>query len=84
VATGNEEKKAPLPRLSLDNPKAARKTLARLARMRFRHEIDSETFRDLIYCLSTLRSYDALLADLRIEDRLTEIEAALAAKESNK
>jgi len=58
----------------MDTPASARKTLARLSRMRFRGEIASETFRDLIYAISTLRAYDALIADLRIEERLAALE----------
>lgn len=81
MAVEESKKAAPLPRLALGGAKEARGTLARLARMRFRHEIDSETFRDLVYCLSMLRSYNALLADIRIEERLGEIEKALAAEE---
>jgi hypothetical protein len=65
------------PRLALDSPKNARKTISRLCRMRFRGEIDSERFRDLVYALSTMRAYDALLADLRIDERLDLIEAQI-------
>lgn len=62
------------PRLVLDSPASARKTLARLSRMRFRGEIASDTYRDLVYGLSTMRSFDSLLADLRIEARIEELE----------
>lgn len=62
-------------RLTLDTPHAARRTLARLSRMRFRGEITSEVYRDLVYGLSTMRAFDSLLADLRIEERLAALEA---------
>lgn len=62
-------------RLTLDTPHAARRTLARLSRMRFRGEIGSDVYRDLVYGLSTMRAFDSLLADLRIEERLAALEA---------
>ena len=62
------------PRLELDTPASARKTLARLSRMRFRGELASDVYRDLVYGLSTMRSFDSLLADLRIEARIEELE----------
>lgn len=62
------------PRLVMDSPAGARKTLARLSRMRFRGEIASDVFRDLVYAISTLRAYDALIADLRIEERIAKLE----------
>jgi hypothetical protein len=68
------------PRLMLDSPASARKTLARLSRMRFRGEIASDVYRDLVYGLSTIRSFDSLLADLRIEARIEELEKLAAAK----
>lgn len=74
MATEGEAKKT-APRLALDSPKSARKTIARLCRMRFRGEVASDVFRDLVYALSTLRSYDQLIADLRIEERLDSLES---------
>lgn len=68
------------PRLVMDSPASARKTLARLSRMRFRGEIASDVYRDLVYGLSTIRSFDSLLADLRIEARIEELEKLAAAK----
>jgi hypothetical protein len=79
VETDNVKKPGP-PRLSLDGAKQTRGTLARLLRMRFRGEIDSILFRDMVYGLGCALGYDKLLADLRIEDRLSAIEAAIAAK----
>jgi len=70
------------PRLSLDGPLATRKTIARLVRLRFRGGIDSGTFRDCLYGLNTALGYDKLLADLRIEERLAEIEARLASRDA--
>jgi hypothetical protein len=80
----DECKKPGPPRLALDGAAATRKTLARLLRLRFRGEIDTVLFRDMFYGLNVALGYDKLLADLRIEDRLTAIEAALAAKEGTK
>jgi CelD/BcsL family acetyltransferase involved in cellulose biosynthesis len=45
--------------------------------MRFRGEVESDVFRDLIYALSTLRNYDQLIADLRIEDEIAAIKEVL-------
>lgn len=70
------------PRIALDTPKAARHSIARLCRMRFRGELSTEVYRDLIYGLSSLRAYDALLADLRIEERLDALEATIAEREA--
>jgi hypothetical protein len=57
----NEDKreKGPL-RLSLKDKKAVRHTLARLVRMRFNQQIDSQTFRDMIYAVNTLAAYDKM------------------------
>lgn len=76
MALGEDGKKGP-PRLALDSAASTRKTLARLIRLRFRGELDSATFRDLFYGANTLLGYDKLLADLRIEERLDALEAAL-------
>jgi hypothetical protein len=76
----DDSNKKQAPRIALDTPKAARHSIARLCRMRFRGELTTEVFRDLIYGLSSLRAYDALLADLRIEERLDAIEASITAK----
>lgn len=76
MASASGKKSGP-PRIALDSTQAARRSLARLARMRFRGELDSETFRDLIYGLSALLAFDRHLADLRIEERLANVEALL-------
>lgn len=73
----NDTKTKGAPRLALDSPKNARKTISRLCRMRFRGEVESDVFRDLIYALSTLRNYDQLIADLRIEDEIAAIKEVL-------
>jgi hypothetical protein len=70
-------------RLSLNSPRSVRGTLARLARMRVRGELDSLTFRDVVYGISTILAYDKHIADLRTEERLEAIEKALLAKESS-
>ncbi|HUX42733.1 MAG TPA: hypothetical protein VMV83_16315 [Rectinemataceae bacterium] len=75
-----ETKKSGPPRLALDGPKTTRRTIARLIRLRFRGELASDVFRDCLYGLNTALGYDRLLADLRIEERLTAIEAAQAAQ----
>ena len=72
------------PRLTLDSPASARKSLARLVRLRYQGRLESELFRDLVYAFSALINYDKLLADLRIEERLTAIEARQTAKEAVK
>lgn len=74
----SEPKRPGALRLTLDTPHAARRTLARLSRMRFRGEIGSDVYRDLVYGLSTMRAFDALLADLRIEERIAALEAKSA------
>jgi hypothetical protein len=77
MASQDSKAKGP-PRLGLDGAQATRKTLARLLRMRFRGELGSELFRDLIYGANTILGYDRLLADLRIEERLDALELQLA------
>lgn len=73
-----DKRKPGPPRIALDSTAAARRSLARLARMRFRGELDSETYRDLIYGLSALLAFDRHLADLRMEERLAAVEEMLA------
>ena len=80
METDTEKKPGP-PRLSLDGAKQTRATLARLLRLRFRGEIDSVLFRDMFYGLNVALGYDRLLADLRIEERMDALEAAIAAQE---
>ncbi|MDA8409465.1 MAG: hypothetical protein M0001_03625 [Treponema sp.] len=72
------------PRLSLDTPLNARKALGRLIRLRYQGKIESEMFRDIVYGFSSLINYDKLLADLRIEERLTAIENRTAAREASR
>ncbi|OHE66410.1 MAG: hypothetical protein A2001_19275 [Treponema sp. GWC1_61_84] len=64
-------------RLVLDNAAGVRKTIARIMRMRFRGELDSLCFRDLIYAANTMLGYDRLEADLKIEERLNALEEAM-------
>ena len=65
-------------RLGMKNHNSARLTLARLIRAYHAGEMDSQTFRDLIYGFNVMLSYFRHAADLRIEDRLDEIENRLA------
>ena len=65
-------------RLVLDNASGVRKTIARIMRMRFRNEIDSLCFRDLIHAANTMLGYDRLEADLKIEERLNALEEAMS------
>jgi len=82
--TDSETRKPGPPRLALGDASAVRRSLARIIRERFRGSIDSERFRDLVYGLNTLLGYDRHLADLRIEDRLNTLEAALVERDATK
>jgi hypothetical protein len=61
-------------RLALNDYRAARHSLARVLRMRFRNEIDSATFRDMVYGLHCLLGFDKLQKETELEKRLTELE----------
>ena len=56
---------------------AARLTLARLIRCYHRDELEETKFRAMVYGFNTMLSYFKHAADLRIEDRLDEIETEL-------
>jgi hypothetical protein len=61
-------------RLALNDYKAARHSLARILRMRFRGEIDSATFRDMVSGLHCLLGFDKLQKETELEKRLGELE----------
>jgi hypothetical protein len=61
-------------RLALNDYKAARRSLARVLRMRFRGEIDSATFRDMVYGLHCLLGFDKLQKETELEKRMSELE----------
>jgi hypothetical protein len=65
---------AKVQRLALNDAKAARHTLARLVRMRFRSELDSATFRDLVYSLHCMLGFDKLQKETELERRLAGLE----------
>jgi hypothetical protein len=62
-------------RLALNDAKAARRSLARALRMRFRGEIDSATFRDMVYGLHCLLGFDKLQKETELERRMSELES---------
>ena len=72
----------PIKRLGMRDHNAARLTLARLIRSYHRGEMESQTFRDLVYGFNTLLSYFKHAADLDIEKRLEAIENALSGKDT--
>jgi hypothetical protein len=61
-------------RLALNDYKAARHSLARVLRMRFRGELDSATFRDMVYGLHCLLGFDKLQKETELEKRLSDLE----------
>jgi hypothetical protein len=61
-------------RLALNDAKAARHTLARVIRMRFRGELDSEVYRDLVYGLNALLGFEKLQKETELERRLAGLE----------
>lgn len=65
-------------RLNMRDHNAARLTLGRLIRSYHAGELESQTFRDLVYGFNTMLSYFKHAADLAIEDRLTAIEDSLS------
>jgi hypothetical protein len=70
----NENKKAGPPRIALNDYKSARHSLARILRMYFRKEIDTEHFRNLCYGLNILLSFDKFEKETELERRLGELE----------
>jgi hypothetical protein len=68
-------------RLALNDYKTARHSLTRLLRMRFRGEIDTETYRDMIKGFQALLSYDKLEKEIDLERRLDALEIRAGAKE---
>ena len=69
MADGTKEK-----RLALNDAKAARHTLARVIRMRFRGELESDVYRDLVYGLHTMLGFDKLEKESALEKRLAGLE----------
>jgi hypothetical protein len=57
---------------------AARLTLGRLIRQYHAGELESQTFRDLVYSFNVLLSFFKHASDLEIESRLTAIEDRLS------
>ncbi len=64
-------------RLRLNTLAEARASYARLLRLRAASRIESALFRDLAYGLSGLLQYWRTEADIRLEEKLTELEARL-------
>jgi hypothetical protein len=65
----NGHKKMGPPRISLGDSAAARRSLARIIRLRFRKEIDNELFRDLCYGLNILLAYDKFEKESQLETK---------------
>jgi hypothetical protein len=72
--TDNEKKKSGPPRIALGDYRAARHSLARIIRLRFRKEIDSDLFRDLVYGLNALLGFDKFEKESALEKRLSDLE----------
>jgi hypothetical protein len=70
----NENKKMGPPRIALNDAAAARRSLSRVLRMRFRGELDSATFRDMVYGLNCLLGFDKLQKETEMERRLAGLE----------
>jgi len=72
----NEKDKSRYPqRLALRDTKAVRGTLCRLIRLRFTDKINATTYRDLLYGINILLSYDKTLTENEIITRLEVLEA---------
>ena len=69
-------------RLGMKDHRSARLTLGRLIRQYHAGELESQTFRDLVYGFNTMLSYFKHAADLDIEKRLEAIENALSGKDT--
>jgi hypothetical protein len=65
----SEKKKAGPPRIALGDYKSARHSLARILRMYFRKELDTEHFRNLCYGLNILLSYDKFEKESELENK---------------
>jgi hypothetical protein len=65
-------------RINASSHAKARVSLGRLIRERQRGDIDSATFRDLIYSMNLLLGFFKLDAEIQIEERLTKIEDEIA------
>jgi len=63
-------------RLALKDAKAARGTLCRLIRLRFTDKINATVYRDLLYGLNILLSFDKTLTENEIINRIEALEAA--------
>jgi len=63
--------------LRLNSAEATRRSLARVVRLYDRGEIPDWRYRGLVYGINSLLGYWKLEADLRIEERLDELEARL-------
>jgi hypothetical protein len=61
-------------RLALNDYKAARHSLARIIRMRFRGELESDVYRDMVYGLHCMLGFDKLQKETALEQRLGELE----------
>jgi hypothetical protein len=61
-------------RLALNDYKAARHSLARIIRMRFRGELESDVYRDMVYGLHCMLGFDKLQKETELEKRLNAIE----------
>jgi hypothetical protein len=71
-------KPARIPRVPLRTHDSARRTLASFIRAYRRGELDKDLYRGLVYGMSALLGYFKLESDLRIEERLDAVEAAIA------
>ena len=70
-------------RINTATHEKARLSLGRLIRQYSQgDEIESQTFRDIIYAMNTLLSYFKLDAEIQIEERLTALEDAAAERRS--
>lgn len=67
-------------RLALKDTKSARKTLCRLIRLRFTDKISATLFRDIIYGLNVLLSFDKTLTENEIIKRIESLEENYALK----
>jgi hypothetical protein len=67
IMADSENKKAGPPRIALGDYKAARNSLARILRMYFRKELDTEHFRNLCYGLNVLLSFDKFEKESQLE-----------------
>ncbi len=71
------EPKTP-PQLRLNTPANARRSLARIIRMRAKDEITEADYKSIVYGISSMLGYFKLESDLRIEERIEALEARLS------